>query len=155
MVRRYKLCIFEQRFHRGLSNALSFIAAGLNLLDTIKKKANYSKTVEVHEIIESMKVASSNAEINFRNKFELLEAEHYGLSAHHDKVVALHAYNKAIVSAQKAGFLHEQGLACEKAGFYCKRMKYDEESLTYFNQALDCYEKWGSFVKVDFIRKEL
>ena len=102
-----------------------------------------------------MKVAASHAETNFRNKLELLEAEKYGISGHHESNVALLAYNKSIISAQKAGFLHEQGLACEKAGLYCKRMKDNENALAYFNQALDCYEKWGSSVKVEFIRKEL
>mmetsp|Transcript_23122 Transcript_23122/g.33019 ORF Transcript_23122/g.33019 Transcript_23122/m.33019 type:complete len:804 (-) Transcript_23122:247-2658(-) len=126
---------------------------GLNILDILKKKASYPKSLEVDEIIESMKVAASHTETNFRNKLELLEAEHFGITARHD--VAMRAYDAAIVSAQKAGFLHEQGLACEKAGFYCKRMKYDEKALEYFNQALECYQKWGSSVKVDFTRKEL
>ena len=119
----------------------------------IKKKTNYSKTLEVVEIIESMKIVASHAETNFRNKLELLEAEHYGLTARHD--VAMRTYDAAIVSAQKAGFLHEQGLAFEKAGFYCKRMEYDEKALSYFNQALECYQKWGSSVKVEYVRKEL
>ena len=151
----YQLCTFGLLFHQELSNALPFITAGLNLLDAIKKKANYSKSVEVDEIIASMKVAASHAETNFRNKLELLKAEKYGISGHHESNVALHAYNKSIISAQKAGFLHEQGLACEKAGLYCKRMKDNENALAYFNQALVCYEKWGSSVKVEFIRKEL
>ena len=102
-----------------------------------------------------MKFVASHAETNFRNKLELLEAEQYGLTARQESVVAFHAYNMAIVSAQKAGFLHEQGLACERAGFYCKRMKYDEKALSYFNQALECYQKWGSSVKVEYVRKEL
>ena len=153
MVKRYKLCNFEQCLHQGLSNAIPFIIAGLSMLDMIKKKANYSKSMEVDEIIESMKVVASHTETNFRNKLELLEAEQYGLTARHD--AAMCAYDSAVVSAQKAGFIQEQGLACEKAGFYCKRMKYDEKSFMYFKQALECYKKWGSSVKVDFIRKEL
>eukprot|EP00986_Skeletonema_menzelii_P001198 scaffold313_cov104-Skeletonema_menzelii.AAC.1 len=150
--------IYNMKFYHGtplLSNTLPFITTALNLLDMIKKKANYSKTLEVDEIIESMKIVASHAETNFRNKLELLEAEHYGLTARHESVVAFHAYNMAIVSAQKAGFLHEQGLACERAGFYCERMKYDEKALSYFNQALECYQKWGSSVKVEYVRKEL
>ena len=130
---------------------------GLNLLDAIKKKKNYSKSVEVDEIIASMKIAASHAETNFRNKLELLEAEKFGITALHlhKSDVVFQAYDKSILSAQKAGFLHEQGLACEKAGLYCKRMKDNENALAYFNQALVCYEKWGSSVKVEFIRKEL
>ena len=144
-------CFVDQ----GPSNALPFITAGLYLLDVIKKKMSYSKSVEVDEIIASMKVAASHAETNFRNKLELLEAEKYVITPRRNNVVALQAYDTAIASAQKAGFLHEQGLACEKAGLYCKSTKDNDKALTYFNQALECYEKWGSSVKVEFIRKEL
>ena len=121
----------------------------------IKKQANYSKSKEVDEIIASMKVVASQSESNFRNKLELLEAEQYGVTSRNDRAAAFHAYNTAIASAQKAKFIHEQGLACEKAGFYCKRMKDNEKSLMYFNQARECYEKWGSTVKVEFIQKEV
>ncbi len=131
------------------------IDAGLNLLDMRKKKANLHQIKVVEGIIASMKVATSHAHTNFKNKLELLEAERYGLTAHHDSAVALRAYEAAITSARKAGFIHEQGLACEKAGFYSKRVKDNERSLTYFNQALECYKKWGSSMKADFIRKEL
>ena len=127
----------------------------LNLLDMRKKKSNLLQTRVVEGIIASMKVAASHAESNFKNKLELLEAERYGLTAYHDSAVALRAYDTAISSAQKAGFIHEQGLACEKAGFYSKRVKDNERSLGYFNQALECYKKWGSSMKADFIRKEL
>ena len=127
----------------------------LNLLDMRKKKANLLQTRVVEGIIASMKVAASHAEINFKNKLELLEAERYGLTAYHDSAAALRAYDTAIASARKAGFILEQGLACEKAGFYSKRVKDNERSLTYFNQALECYKKWGSSMKADFIRKEL
>ena len=120
-----------------------------------KKKANLPQTRVVEGIIASMKVAASHAEANFKNKLELLEAERYGLTAYHDSALALHAYDAAIASAQKAGFIHEQGLACEKAGFYSKRTKDNDKALSYFNQALECYTKWGSSVKVEFIRKEL
>jgi len=125
------------------------------LLDMIKKKANFSKTVEVDEIIVSMKVAASHAESNFRNKLELLEAEQYGITSLQNSVTALYAYDMAIASARKSKFIHEEGLACEKAAFYCKRMKDNEKALVYFNRARECYEKWGSTVRVEFIQKEL
>ena len=149
------MSLYERLLHQGLSHALPFIIAGLNLLDHITKKKNHSKAMEVDKIIESMKVAASHAETNFRNKLELLEAERSGINARQNTVHALHAYDKAIASAQKVGYIHEQGLACEKAGFYCKRMMDKEKAFEYFNQALECYKEWGSSVKVDFIRKEL
>lgn len=57
--------------------------------------------------------------------------------------------------ARNSGFTHEQGLACEKAGFHCKKEKDGGRALKYFQQARECYEEWGSSMKVDFIQKEL
>ena len=121
----------------------------------IKKKANFSKTEEVDEIIVSMKVAASHAESNFRNKLELLEAEQYGITSLQNSVTALYAYDTAIASARKSKFVHEEGLACEKAGFYCQKNGDIGNARTYFNRARECYEKWGSTVKIEFIQKEL
>ena len=121
----------------------------------IKKKPSFPKTLEIHEIIASMKVAATNAESNFRNKLDLLEAEHYGISSLQNGVTALHAYDNAIASARKSKFVHEEGLACEKAGFYCQMNGDNENARAYFNRARDCYEKWGSTVKIEFIQKEL
>ena len=134
---------------------LTLQSVGLNLLDMIRKKPSFPKTKEIHEIIASIRVAASHAESNCRNKLELLEAEQYGIAAPNNSVAVLFGYNSAIASARKARFHHEEGLACEKAGFYCKRTKDNEKAFMYFNQARECYEKWGSTVKVEFIQKEL
>ena len=64
-------------------------------------------------------------------------------------------YNDSIEAAKKSGFIHEQGLACEKAAFYFMRIKKEEKAVEYFKQARECYESWGSVMKVDFIQKEL
>ena len=34
-------------------------------------------------------------------------------------------------------------------------MNDNEKAAAYFNQARECYEKWGSSVKVDFVQREL
>ncbi len=113
----------------------------------------YSKMVEVDGIIASMRVAASQAPSNFKNKLELLEAEKWGVHNQHCEAMA--SYEAAILSARENNFIHEQGLACEKAAFYCKRVKDNEKASAYFNQARECYEKWGSTVKVEFVQREL
>jgi len=126
---------------------------GLNLLDMLKKKTNALRRKEVDEVIALMKIAASHADSNFRNKVELLEAEKYGLDARHSQAVRL--YDAAIASAKNSRFIHEQGLACEKAGFYYKKIRDVRNAFDYFQQARGCYEEWGSRVKVEFIRREL
>ena len=107
----------------------------------------------LEEIIESMKVAVKHADSNIRNKLELLQAELHGLGARHNEAVAL--YNAAIASAKKSKFIHEQGLACERAGLYYKKMGFARDALVHFQQAHACYKEWGSSVKVGAIQREL
>ena len=126
---------------------------GLSLLEMLKKKLNYVRFKEVEEIIESMKVAVKHADSNIRNKLELLQAELHGLGARHNEAVAL--YNAAIASAKKSKFIHEQGLACERAGLYYKKMGFARDALVHFQQAHACYKEWGSSVKVGAIQREL
>jgi tetratricopeptide (TPR) repeat protein len=126
---------------------------GLNLLDMLKKKMNASRQKEVEEIIGFMKVATTHSDSNYRNKLELLEAEQYGLRCSHSEAAA--SYDAAISSAKTSKFVNEQGLACEKAGFYYKRKGDARNALVYFQQAHACYEEWGSRVKVDVIQREL
>jgi hypothetical protein len=126
---------------------------GLNLLDSLKKKMIASKRKEVHNAIAFMKVAVSHADSNCRNKLHLLEAELHGLDARHS--LAVSSYDAAIASAKNSKFIHEQGLACEKAGFYYKKIGDVGNASGYFQQARKCYEEWGSSVKVEVVQREL
>ncbi len=100
-----------------------------------------------------MRNAATNSDWNFTNKLYLLEAEQQSLCYNHPQAKA--SYDASIASAKKSGFIHEQGLASEKAGFYYKRTGDVQKASEYFNQARQCYEEWGSSLKVDFIQKEL
>ena len=152
------LCIFDRIIRQGLTHTpFSSPNAGLNTLDMMKKKKaktkNHAKLIEVGEILKSLRVAASHADSNFSNKLELLEAENYGVHHHHYE--ARKCYDAAIKAARKNKFIHEQGLACEKAGLYYNSMQEHEKALEYLNQSRECYEKWGSSVKVEFIEREL
>ena len=103
--------------------------------------------------IADMREAACSSEWNFLNKLELLEAEEYSFDEKND--CALVSYDASIASARNSTFIHEQGLACEKAGLHCKRVKDKERALKYFQQAQKCYEEWGSGMKVAAIQREL
>ena len=134
--------------------------SGLNSL-TILKTTNCTKGKEsVRLALATMRDASANSDWNFTNKLLLLEAEQHTASqgdfftyTPRHQILAL--YDASIAAAKKSGFIHEQGLACEKAGFYCKETRDVHRALVYFKQARECYEEWGSSMKVDLIQKEL
>jgi tetratricopeptide (TPR) repeat protein len=119
----------------------------------LKKKSTTKSKEGVRLALTAMKSAATNSDWNFTNKLRLLEAEQQSLTKHHCQAIPL--YDASIASAKRSGFIHEQGLACEKAGLYCKRVKNKEKALEYFNQARECYEEWGSSMTVEFIQKEL
>ena len=93
------------------------------------------------------------ADVNIRNKLELLQAELYGLGARHNDSEEL--FHASIASAKKSKFIHEQGLACERSGLYYKKMGREQNALDYFQQAHACYKEWGSTVKAASIEREL
>ena len=65
------------------------------------------------------------------------------------------SYAAVITSACSSRFVHEQGLACELAGFHCKKVGDHRSALGYFNQAKECYAEWGSQMKVDSVTRQL
>ena len=110
---------------------------------------------EVRVIIAEMKVAAYHSEANHGHMLRLLEAEWSGVKEAHDGSAVAASYEAAIAAARNAKFIHAEGLACEKAGFYHKRMKDAQSAMKNFKQARECYEKWGSNVKVAFVQQEL
>ena len=129
--------------------------SGLNALDNLKKRIHSTKSKEALRIaLEAMRAAAANSNENFANKLRVLEAEQQSLSIRH-RHNAISMYNASIASAKKSGFIHEQALACERAGFHCVRERKIEKALEYFKQARECYEEWGSSMKVEFIQKEM
>lgn len=65
------------------------------------------------------------------------------------------SYVAAITSARDSGFVHEQGLACELAGFHHKRFGNHKRAQDYFSQAQQCYTVWGSQLKVGSMARQL
>jgi hypothetical protein len=83
----------------------------------------------------------------------LLEAEQFSFEKNNQE--ALLSYAAAIRSACSSRFIHEQGLACELAGYHCKKNGDFSGARNYFDQAKKCYADWGSQMKVDSITQAL
>ena len=64
-------------------------------------------------------------------------------------------YNTAIEAARSSKFVHEEGLACELAGMHYKRIKDVERALSLFQRALECYDEWGSQMKVRMMQEKI
>ena len=83
----------------------------------------------------------------------MLEAELFSLQNLNSKAQA--SYTAAINSARSSGFIHEQGLACELAGYHYKKICNLSCAWILFDQAKRCYAEWGSQMKVDSVTCQL
>jgi len=83
----------------------------------------------------------------------LLEAEQFSFQNRNSEAHA--SYAAAINSARLSGFIHEQGLACELAGYHFKKVFDLQSAWILFDQAKQCYIEWGSQMKVDSVSRQL
>ena len=83
----------------------------------------------------------------------LLEAEQFSFQNCNREAQA--SYAAAINSARSSGFIHEQGLACELAGYHFKKVLDLRSAWSFFDQAKQCYIEWGSQMKVDSVSQQL
>jgi len=103
--------------------------------------------------LELVRSAAELCPFNCANKVHLLEAEFHSFEKRNED--ARKSYANAISSAESSKFVHEQGLAAERAAFHFKRLGDIEKSRENFNLAKECYAKWGSGKNVDLINAEL
>jgi ATP-dependent RNA helicase DDX31/DBP7 len=83
----------------------------------------------------------------------LLKAEQFSFQNRNSE--AQSSYAAAINSARSSGFIHEQGLACELAGYHFKKVLDLRSAWSFFDQAKQCYIEWGSQMKVDSVSQQL
>ena len=131
---------------------LTFIH-GLNTFQLLKKQNTSKLRTIPRAAISALKTLTSNSEWNFRNKVHLLEAESSSFNGRHQEAAA--SYAAAIASARSSRFIHEEGLACELAGFHHKKIGDLNSAYNFFNQAKRCYTEWGSRVKVESVTRQL
>ena len=86
-------------------------------------------------------------------KVSLLRAELYSIED--NKEQAKSCYEAAITSSKSSNFIHEQGLSLELAGLHHVKIGESEPALEYFRQAKECYNEWGSEMKVDSVKQHV
>lgn len=86
-----------------------------------------------------MKLRNScdNAPENYLNKYHLLEAELAAVQK--NQTQALIHYEKAISLSNKNNFVHEEALACERAGIFHLEIESKEATANYYNHLLQNY----------------
>jgi tetratricopeptide (TPR) repeat protein len=132
---------------------------GMNALQLLRKNGLAAQVKIYEESIAILIEAEENSSGSFRNKILLMKAELMSI----DRVRgAEEMYDAAIDAARMNGFVHEEGLTCERAAHHylnCynvdKRLFLLEKSWQYFMLAKNCYQRWGSKMKANSIDREL
>ena len=132
--------------------------SALNSFRGLKNKnGSGSKFLKVKDMfkdtIAMLKPAAELSPWNFRNKVHLLEAQMFSFDERN--VEARASYAAAITTSRASRFIHEQGLACELAGLHYKKIDEAETALHLFQRAKECYQSWGSQMKVESMTQHM
>ncbi len=90
---------------------------------------------------------------NYENKYFLLLAEYYNTLG--DLTKAVGYYDKAIESARKHRFPHEEGLSLELSGYFYLRLGDTDKGRSLIKESCVPYNAWGATVKVKLLEKFL
>uniref|UniRef100_A0A7S0FPS5 KIF-binding protein n=1 Tax=Minutocellus polymorphus TaxID=265543 RepID=A0A7S0FPS5_9STRA len=118
---------------------------GLTAVAVAREKGDDTLLVQARQCLDNMKGFCEQCRHNFEHKRCLLEAEIAVYDCKYDKAASL--YDDAIHIAGEHGFVHEQGLAHEKAGSFYYGLNRSK-SLQHFKWAKKYFLQWGSPRKV-------
>jgi hypothetical protein len=130
----YPFVLIHFKFLAGLA------AARLSRSDVKRKRR------AIHCLSQLRKYAERCPQ-NYLNKVCLIEAELASKAGHYQD--ALVKYRQSIELAGEQKMIHEEGLACERAGHAMRECGKEEMAREFFLQARSCFEKWGAKAKVD------
>jgi PAS domain S-box-containing protein len=88
----------------------------------------------------------------YQNKHDLVAAEQARVLGESWQAQAL--YDRAIQGAKKAGFIHEEAIAYERAAEFYLDLGRAEIGQLYLRNAHHCYSRWGATAKVKALESE-
>jgi PAS domain S-box-containing protein len=128
----------EFRFYGALSHAASWDSASPD-----QRQQHYETLVAHHQQLE---VWAENCPENFENRAALVGAEIARIEAR--ELDAERLFEKAIGSAHRNGFVHNEAVANELAARFYATRGFDTVAHAYLRKARYCYLRWGAVGKV-------
>jgi PAS domain S-box-containing protein len=128
----------EFRFYGALSHAASWDSASPD-----QRQQHYETLVAHHQQLE---VWAENCPENFENRAALVGAEIARIEAR--ELDAERLFEKAIGSAHRNGFVHNEAVANELAARFYAARSFDTVAHAYLRKARYCYLRWGAVGKV-------
>lgn len=94
---------------------------------------------------------ADTAPMNYRHKFDLVEAERCRALA--DRAGAIERYDDAIAGARANGYLQDEALAHELAARFYLDWGKTRVARAYLQEAYECYRRWGATTKVTHLER--
>lgn len=91
---------------------------------------------------EQMRIWAEQAPMNFRHKYDLVQAEIFRIQR--DVGKSIEYYEKAITGAEKSGFTNEQALAEECCGRFWQNLGHGRYSRLHIRESFRLYTEWGA-----------
>lgn len=143
-----------ETLHAGASRALPLYHARVfffcliathNVRETGKRK--YKEKAKKHYDVVREWVSKQKA-INVVHKFQILNAEMLTLEKKQKESTTMEAFDKAIASSARAGFLQDAALTCQLAS---QAVADKEKKRGYFNRSLEFYRSWGAHGVAEYL----
>jgi PAS domain S-box-containing protein len=107
---------------------------------------------ELEETLERFRVWAENSPASFLHKRELCQAEVCRVRG--DGMAAMYHYEQAMRAAREAGFVQNEGLACELAARFSRAAGCTTAAAHYLSEARRSYRSWGADGKVKQLERQ-
>jgi len=132
-------------------SVLNEFFVGFVALSVAKMNTEKSKWLSIAKsCIDKLRNWCPNVPENISNKLTLLEAEMSASNGDDDNAKKL--YIKAISLSKKFNFIHEEALACEKAGKYFLEKNDEVNAAQLLLRSYKAYFQWGATAKMYHLR---
>ncbi len=145
-----RLALVDMQSHQPESHSNGDVLAHLNAQIHKRMHAQHLRRVEENQ--KKLQVWAEHAPMNHKHKYLLVEAEYARVTRNEKE--ARHAYDEAIEMAQKHGYIHEEALACELAGYFYLSLGRPRIAQVYMKDAHYAYQRWGAYAKVRHLEKQ-
>lgn len=91
-------------------------------------------------------------EVNYRHRYELMNAEYHSMLNNFDEAVK--AYTYAIRYARLHKYIQDEAITWERAGLFFQSQNQPEAAQFYITNAYKAYSKWGAKAKLTLMKEQ-
>jgi hypothetical protein len=142
----------QHLFHEGIQ--CCFLANASSRKTSRRWRSMLARARECLKALESF---ATVCPANYKNKAVLLKAEIETLEGNTASSDIIALYEESARLAKEEGFVHEQALALEKAGYHVLYIQENTDTASlarpFFKQAIEVWENYGALLKVQMLTK--